>query len=503
MSFEPVFENITLHEKTGVFTEKLKVECKTGVPTESVKKIIFLSAWPYVSNTECVDGGVKFTGKVNFFLCYENVEGEVKKNECVSDIDGLIKTGENMESCRAKVIINKEKAECNLDGLHAIVSVILEAKSTVNQKKEVTYVSGGEGVFCDVTECSHLRSLGEKTTVYPVEDEYELPYPVAEVLSQKAVGTISSCQCGVGTVIVDGEVNISQILLQLGDKKDIIKEVKTIPFRAEIEYEEVMPSFLAVASLNEKSLRTDVTVDEEAGKSVVSASILLSLTGEAFTQEEVPVIKDAFSLSDEIDLVKEDACCKRNKTQLVFCEKITGRTEMEELPVGAVYRLATEERVEIISTKAENGEITVTGTIGATALFKDDEGKIFSRKTETPFETMLSVPLKDDTTYEISTTVKGCEQKILSLSSGELCLDVCFTVTVTENCKLSLVKEIKCTAEKKAVDSAISVYIPLPGETLFPLAKRLNVNPSELILTNKELQFPLSGEERIVIYRQK
>ena len=35
------------------------------------------------------------------------------------------------------------------------------------------------------------------------------------------------------------------------------------------------------------------------------------------------------------------------------------------------------------------------------------------------------------------------------------------------------------------------------------LAKRLNVCPKSLVETNSDLQFPLTGKERIVVYRRK
>ena len=44
--------------------------------------------------------------------------------------------------------------------------------------------------------------------------------------------------------------------------------------------------------------------------------------------------------------------------------------------------------------------------------------------------------------------------------------------------------------------------VPFENEDLWSLAKRLSVCPEQLVSTNPELQFPLTGEERIVIYRQ-
>lgn len=500
MSFEPVFENITLTEKIGAFTERIKVECKTNLSTESIKKIIFLSATPYLSNTECIDGGVKFMGKVHFFVCFEQEDGEVKKHECYSDFEGIIKTNSSMENCRAKVELKNDKTEANLSGITLSLICNIEAKATLKEKKDFPFVCGGEGMFCDSKEETRLRSLGEKSTVYPIEEEFELPYCVKEVLSQKAVATVSSCMCGVGTIIVDGEVNISQILLQSGEKRDIIKETRVIPFRAEIECDDAMPANLATAYLTEKSFRTDVTVDEEQNKSVVSCSVLLTLSGEAFALEEIQVVKDAFSLSNELELLREKTPLEKNKEQKIICERVVVKTEFEELPVGAVFCFITNEKAEIVSTKRVEDGLLITGTLSATAIFKDTENLLFARKMETPFETNIPI---NDCCYELNATIKKAEHKVLSLSTGELVAEICFDVVLTDCSELLLVKEIKCGLEKPVVDCALSVYIPMQGETLFPLAKRLNVNPTELILTNKELQFPLSGDERIVVYRQK
>ena len=91
----------------------------------------------------------------------------------------------------------------------------------------------------------------------------------------------------------------------------------------------------------------------------------------------------------------------------------------------------------------------------------------------------------------------------LPLFTAESISDVSFTVQQTENCSIKYIKEVKCIGEKPACECAISVYIPTPGEDLWGLAKRLNVAPETLVETNKELRFPLTGDERIVIYRKK
>ena len=81
--------------------------------------------------------------------------------------------------------------------------------------------------------------------------------------------------------------------------------------------------------------------------------------------------------------------------------------------------------------------------------------------------------------------------------------EVYLTVYPREKSNLCFIKDVKILGEKQENPCAISVYLASAGEECFSLAKRLNVCPDTLMQTNKDLQFPLSGKERIVVYRQK
>ena len=52
-------------------------------------------------------------------------------------------------------------------------------------------------------------------------------------------------------------------------------------------------------------------------------------------------------------------------------------------------------------------------------------------------------------------------------------------------------------------ECAISVYIPESGDGLWEVSKKLKKPPEEVSRCNAELEYPLCGDERIVIYRRK
>jgi LysM repeat protein len=52
-------------------------------------------------------------------------------------------------------------------------------------------------------------------------------------------------------------------------------------------------------------------------------------------------------------------------------------------------------------------------------------------------------------------------------------------------------------------DAAISVLIPQKGDGLWEVAKKLKTPPEKVQQCNQQLNYPLTGSERIVVYRQK
>ena len=52
-------------------------------------------------------------------------------------------------------------------------------------------------------------------------------------------------------------------------------------------------------------------------------------------------------------------------------------------------------------------------------------------------------------------------------------------------------------------DCAVSVFLPAAGDGLWEIAKKLNKSPEEVSSCNSDLTFPLTGKERIIVYRSK
>ncbi len=501
MAIEPIFEKVFLSGKRRAVSEPTKCESKTMVATDAVSQILSATATAEILSCECQDGQIKCDGRTIFYICFISREGEIKKTECNGNFSAIIKDGDIKAGCRAQATAEVVKTECDLNGasLGVWANIITTAEACENQ--ELNALSGGERLVIDTQDITLFKSYGLREGTYPLEEEFELNCEVKEVLSHRAGANINAVSAGVGSIIVDGQVYLTVIALQNGEKSSIIKEVRALPFRNEIECEEAMPTMQATASVNIKGLKTQVLVDQETGKSKVTVSLNLCFTGEVFSSEEKTVAKDAFSVTENLELIKEQAQSFKPCGSQCASVGFNGRAVVAELPIGVTLFAVGNERAEVLSSELKGSKLKCTGVISAIGYFCDGENKPFTRRLETAFEKELDCTLNGELDC-VRARAERVTARLISATEIELDGELILCAETREKCVVDCIREVKSVGEKTPNTHAISVYIPLEDEELWSLAKRLNVCPESLVETNPELTFPLTGKERIVVYRK-
>ena len=499
---EPVFEKISYEQKLPEVARQVKVDCKSSIASEEIASVLVVSPFVCVDNNELVDTKSKFEGKISFYITYLDKEGNVKKCECGAEFGGEADLTDNYDDAKTKLSVCVQKVEYDLSGIYLVVSAVLLATIKPTKTVEKSVLIGGEDLYTNRCEFCSMQNLGRRTGTYPIEEEFDLSYPVEEVLYHKAEAVITATQCGVGSIIVDGQVLLSLVLLQKNEKKDIIKESKILPFRMEIESEEAMPNMMAIAWVREKSFKTDVGVDEENGSSVVAFHLSLIFEGEAYNEVSKTVAKDVFSTQREIEIINEDCEQITPQENRSYNFLVSGRANIGELPANACAPIVCVENVNVLETVATENGLSLTATYSGSIYFKDGD-KVITRKFEMPFEKEVSGVFDLDCLIECEARAFKGEAKIVSSTEVDIDGEVFLTVNLFKKCLTKMVSDIKLLEEKEENSCAISVYLAIKDEEQFSLAKRLNVCPERLIETNQDLQFPLTGNERIVVYRQK
>lgn len=498
---QPVYDNLIFGQDKLKFIETVKAEVKTDIKAQDVKKVLGVFALPLATENEVKAETLKVSGKIVFYLTFVDTAGQIRKRECGSEILAVFGDKNILEGDFASSFASVIKSGYDDRGENISLFAEVKVLATVKGDTGVSVIVGGDDVITDKCEIVYEKRFGVNKGAYPIDEEFELSYTVEEVLSQKAVAVVSAVQCGVSSVIVDGEIYFSALLLQKSEKGDIIREDKVIPFRMETECEEAMPSMRAITSLIVKSFKTDIEVNAEENKSLVRLSTTLSYCNEVFADAEAETVVDAFSTCAELEVLSDEVRYDSIGDVRLIKKKVSARAQTEELPIGARLTAVGGENVEILSSSCENGRVKVEGIISLTACYQDVNEGAFSFNLEVPFETSLDVVLPCNNA-DVYAVISYANAKTHSVSQTEVSAELVFSVYPREQKTVKYVKEIKCVGDRPMQTGALSVYIPLEGEKLWSLAKRLGVCPDEVLRTNPDLQFPLSGKERIVIYRK-
>ena len=498
---EPVFQKINVTIPKEKIIEQIKVDSKTQVASGEVGGILSVSPFVTAQVLDEIDGKIKYGGKAVFYISFIDLDKNIRKCECGSEFQG--ETACPGANCKVSLFSVVEKAEADTTGSFLSVSAVISVVAEAVAVEQTDALIGGEELILKEEEINVLKPLGVRKASYPIEQDFEVDYAVEEVLFHRADAVVTAAQCGVGTIIVDGEVLFASVLLQKNQKQDIIKENKVVPFRFEIECEEAMPGMQAIARVKENSFKTDVTVDDESAKSTITVKANLSFEGEAVSSESVTVAQDVFSTEKDLDaesgLLKIVKACELRG----YVVSVSGKAATGELPASATVLSTCCEKVSVADFKVVDDGVLVSGVLTVTVLLKDGDGRVFSRKAETSFEKLLEAEFNPCTSVSVTAKAVKSTARIVSIDEFEIFSELRFTVYPQERIEKRFVKGVKVLGDKKKCDAAISVYIPTEGEDLWSLSKRLGVCPDALVQTNKDLQFPLSGKERIVVYRRK
>ena len=494
------YEKFDFRQKVFCLTDTVKVECKLDAKPDS--KVVSLTPFITCCGNEVTNGQIKYTGKIIYSVLTTNETG-VEKAECATEFLGTIKSDEILSDLSAKVSLEILKTDYDIVNGFLIITTVITAHSCFYKTASQKYLCGGDNLIVKSDMATLSKQIFTKSSTATVIEEFEVNNLLSEVLLHDEKAVITSVQCGIGCIIAEGEWSITLFALQKNENNDILKETKIFPFRLEIECDGVTPTMRAIANATVSGAQINAVSYEETGTTIIKTELSIKLEGDAYSFEELPVAVDAFSVSEELDLKKQEIIFYEPTALLSFDERFCERVLIEELEPGSKLIFAVCNKIKEISSSLEKGTLKIEYALDCTLYYKNN-GDLFTVNAQFPIGITENLPdslVADE--VKIRAVVCDFNAKAVTLSEVEAYGIVKLSATFMQKRSVVALVDATVTGEKSPNEHAFTVYIPLAGEDLWTLAKRLSVNPDDLINTNPDLEFPLVGDERIVVYRQK
>ncbi len=471
--------------KIGTFKSQTIVEIKfTGQDIGEATAV-----YPQVSlnSAEVSSGRINYSGRLICTLVYsdgENLCRMQKGAEFSHFCDNEAFTPSEQCGC----VLTCERTTIRREGSSFAVAVVVGAEISVYDGAMRSYLSALDGAVTDggtqkLLTCVHFSGESE------LEDSFDCV--ASDVLVPSAELLVLSCEVKTDYIEVTGELYLS--LLAVRDASPVGLD-RVIPYKAEITCEQAILPRPASCRAEIKELNVECKVNEESGKCEVTIDSTLAFTGSFYEEEEIPLVIDAFSLTNNLSLNYAEEKNEVPTGIKIFSERVSGLCAVKaKLDYTCAFLATALPKAEF--SPSEDG---IGGSVNATLLYMQN-GEIRSSQISLPF--FISLTGCDLTCAEITAAV--CGISVRQRAEGECEAEAALKICVTER-ETRCVKYLCEVSEGEPIErrlSAISVYIPKAGDGLWETAKKACGAPDDIIKSNPDLKFPLTGKERILIFR--
>lgn len=481
--------------QTGTFIRQ-----SAALKTQSIVEIKFsgqdtgevLAAYPQISLNSCevASGRVTYGGRLVCTLVYVDGNGKLCRIQKGAEFSHFIDEDSLAPAQRGDCVLRCERTQIKRDGSSYVVVVVVGAEIDVFDSAQRNFVTDIEGAICKREEKKLYTAVGFSGES-EVEDDFDCV--AADVLIPAADVLVTDCTARSGVVEISGEIYLS--LLAVRDSSPVCLD-RTVPFKCELTCDEAVISRRAFCHAEIKEVSLNCRVNEDKGTCEIIFSATLGFFGRFYEEETANVVTDAFCTESGLSLTFGEERTGLYTDTKVYSERVSGLAAAKaKLDYTCAFLAAVLPRAEF--TRSADG---IEGSVTATLLYEQG-GEVRSTEVNLPFAVTLTG--LSDGCSEIAVAVSG--MSLRQRAEGECEAEANLRISAADG-EASVVKYVTEASEGEAFlqsASAISVYIPTAGDGLWETAKRLSESPENIRRSNPDLKFPLTGKERILIYRPK
>jgi len=488
MSLSKQYSSGTFKRRVAAIKSQSIVEIKFS--GQEIGEAVAVYPQVSLSDLEVSSGRVNYGGRLVCTLVYADENGKLCRIQKGAEFTHFADDDCLAPAQHGLCNLTCERAQIKRDGSNWLVAVVVCAEISIFSTAERNILSDAEGAVLK-RENTVLYSAVTFAGESEVEDDFDCN--AEDVLVPCADVLVFGCECRAGVVEVSGEIYLSLLAVRGGTPVCLDR---VIPYKCEIACEEALLARRAICRAEVKDLSVNARVNEERGKCDIEVQASLGFSGVYFEEEETPLCVDAFSKENNLTLSFAEETATPCVDTKVYSERISGLCATKaKLDYTCAFLAATMAKAEF--ARSENG---IEGGVSATLIYEQG-GEIHSTEINLPF----SVNLTGLNSCGTAICVSVCGLNVRQRAEGECEAEAVLKISAAD-CEEKCVKYLTEAEEgepKTVCDAAISVYLPNAGDSLWDTAKKLCQTPEEIQAANPQLNFPLSGKERILVLRPK
>lgn len=483
-------ENLVVSTKKKITLDKIMSQVKI-VTNAEIKNVLMTNAKVCVLSSECTNGVVSIAGKVCVNIVYLSAENTIESAEAVSDFVEKQRTDANLSDLFVQNEIIIDSINFSSNEAICLVSTIPTIYGVY--KYEMPIIENDENnLVINSSSFEASKLIASPQDNFVVAEEVESNITGVVVLDSSANAVINDVSCTVDKIVIEGKV-ISEVVYK--DQESVGKLNKEFEFKQEIAAEGTLPNMVCDASVVVNNIT--VTPEEKEDKTTFVYAVDMFAKALVFEENTYEVANDMFSLKNEIQTTYDYIESKIYKFTKNGAESVLSQTNISDIEdledVVGVFN----SKLKVCSVQELEDKCLVSFEASAVAIYKTSE----SYDKKDVFE-VFDVEIQKEEGLVFSDIEANSEIASFKVKAGkelEIAFKIEYFCKFAEKISQRFIKAYELKDEKEQNVYGIRVYVTKQGQTLFDVAKTLNVKP-EIVLAQNQVEETFEQGEKIYVY---
>ena len=504
MAIEKNAMNVVSKFKLG--TEQISAECNI-VTEEQISKLLSYCVYPVVINEEVLVGEVNVSGKIAVKLTYMTQENQIVCRDSICDFSSKYSNAGIDPSLKINVCSKLVDASAVvLSDNNVKINSVIELIYTAIKQEELSYLSSADESFCvKPTEIKATTLTAIENQEFEEEVKVQIKDKFEKLISVDADVIVKDVTAGSNFISVSGEIITKTMFLSDSETGKIVTQSNSESFKRELEVAGVSQTSMVEISLFPRKDLLKVDTITEDNNTSLNLTVVSKANICAYDESITNATEDIYSLTNNVEIVTESFKKLNLGMSEYFESKIEGNLTLNETQPRVDKILATSSPY-IISTNSyiKDGEVVLEGVAYANVIYlNDEEMTTNSIQIEVPFTISEKTSGKEDSELNVSEVLDDVD--IIVKKGRELYFDAKIKATVNSysNENDAIITDVAIGEELPERDCAIEIYFGKEGDSLWDIAKSLNISLDRLREQNSMVPEILEANTNLTIYFQK
>lgn len=483
-------ENVAFITRKKITMDKFSTQIKVSTASP-IKKILNVDATSIISSCDVLSGYVSLSGKIKANVIFVNKLDELDQSEVFFDFIEKQQLDIELDDMIAEDRLTLK----NVSFSNAEAICVFEHQVVLNGNYSYELPAFSEDNKDFVTKTSTFEAQKFVTSSednFVVAEETEVNFTDLKVISSSANLIITDTSCLVDKISIEGKI-LSNVIYK--DSEGVGHLAKEFEFKQEIQSNGTLPNMKVAVIPIMKNVT--VTPEENEGKTNLVYAFDLYAKGIVYEEGSYEIIEDMFSLKNKIQTTYDYIDARTFSKMKNFTDTTMLTEDISKLEnfddILSIYL----PKFAVSSVEESEDKAIISGVITSRVLYKTEND-------DCEFETNLPVKLdiikeNDEVVGNVLVSPEISSFKVKAGKFLEVIYNINYMVNFEKEVSEKYVKEYEIQGEKSENEAGIKIYITKQGETLFEVAKSLNVRP-ETITSQNEVDGSFEQGEKIYIY---